>query len=70
MLAIASYEGDIEALKVKMEQRDPEAFKTTRRDSTAIVPLAGPIFPKANLMTDISGATALSEFIARFPSSR
>lgn len=66
MLAIASYEGDIEALKVKMEQRDPEAFKTSRRGNVAIIPLAGPIFPKANLMTDISGATALSEFATDF----
>jgi len=32
------------------------------RDGVALVPIAGPIFPKANLMTELSGATALSVF--------
>ena len=36
--------------------------RATIRDGVALVPLSGPIFPKANLMTDLSGATALSRF--------
>lgn len=66
MIAIASYEGDLEALQTKLEARDPEAYKTTRRGNVAIIPLAGPIFPKANLLTQMSGATALSQFAMDF----
>ena len=66
MIAIASYEGDIEALQTKLESRDFDSFQTTRRGDLAIIPLAGPIFPKANMMTDISGATALSQFAVDF----
>ena len=66
MIAIASYEGDVGALQTKLESRDPDSFKSTRRGDLAIIPLAGPIFPKANMMTDISGATALSQFALDF----
>jgi ClpP class serine protease len=66
MLAIASYEGDLEALQTKMESRDGDSFKARRRENVAIIPLYGPIFPKANLITDISGATALSQFALDF----
>ncbi len=66
MIAIASYEGDLEALQTKLEARDPDAYKTSRRGNVAIIPLAGPIFPKANLITEMSGATALSQFALDF----
>lgn len=66
MIAIASYGGDFEALQTKLESRDPEAYKTRRRGNVAIIPLAGPIFPKANLVTEMSGATALSQFALDF----
>jgi ClpP class serine protease len=66
MIAIASYEGDIGALQTKLESRLPDSFNATRRDNVAIISLSGPIFPKANLMTEISGATALSQFALDF----
>jgi len=66
MIAIASYEGDLEALQTKLESRDPDSYQTTRRGNVAIIPLSGPIFPKANLLTQMSGATALSQFALDF----
>lgn len=33
------------------------------RDGVAIIPLIGPIFPRANMMTEMSGATSLDIFI-------
>ena len=62
MVAIASYEGDIEALKTKIDARMDGAVRATQRGNVAIIPVAGPIFPKANLMTEISGATSLEGF--------
>lgn len=62
MIAIASYEGDIEALKTKMESRMDGAIKATQRGNVAVLSLNGPIFPKANMMTEISGATSLETF--------
>lgn len=34
--------------------------------SVAVLPLAGSIFPKANMMTEMSGATSLQSWLARF----
>lgn len=62
MVAIASYEGDIEALRTKIDARMDGAVRATQRGNVAIIPVAGPIFPKANLMTEISGATSLEGF--------
>lgn len=62
MVAIASYEGDIEALRTKIDARMDGTVRATQRGSVAIIPVAGPIFPKANLMTEISGATSLEGF--------
>jgi len=66
MIAIASYEGDVEALKTKLEAKYEDGMTATVREDVAIVPLEGPIFPKANLMTEMSGATALSKFAVDF----
>jgi len=37
-----------------------------RRGTTAIIPIQGPIFPKANLMTDFCGATSLENIMGDF----
>lgn len=40
------------------------------RDGIAIIPVAGPIFRYANLFTEFSGATALSDFAANLAAAR
>lgn len=35
--------------------------KATMMDGVALIPMLGPIFPRANMMTDISGATSLTD---------
>lgn len=40
------------------------------RDGVAIIPVAGPIFRYANLFTEFSGATALSDFAANLAAAR
>ena len=46
-----------------LETRAANALKNTRtmtvRDGVAVLPIRGPIFPRANMMTDMSGATSL-----------
>ena len=44
-------------------RRDPEPQIS---DGVAVLPLHGPIFPKANLMTKSSGATSAEEFASAF----
>lgn len=67
LYAIASRDiSDISAVKSIMESRHPDALVATVRGNVGIVPVTGPIFPKANLMTEISGATALSKVALDF----
>lgn len=40
------------------------------RDGVAIIPIAGPIFRAANLFTEFSGATALSDFAVNLAAAR
>jgi ClpP class serine protease len=54
---------DPEALAALTGQPLGNTRTVTVQDGIAIVPLTGPIFPKANMMTDISGATSLELFI-------
>jgi len=42
--------------------------ETRRSHAVGILPLHGPIFPKANLMTEMSGATSLEQFRSEFRS--
>lgn len=51
---------DIQTLDVKTGEPFEHSYTATQRGSTAVIPIEGPIFPKANLMTEMSGATALS----------
>lgn len=62
LLEIAARENlpaDIEALRREMgrplEGARGEAYT---RDGVAVIPVTGPIFPRANLMTELSGATS------------
>ena len=58
---IANREGDLEAVQKRLADPLVGTEKATVRDGVAIIPISGPIFPKANLMTQISGATAISQ---------
>lgn len=54
----------IEAVEARLGRPLQNTRQVTLRDSTAIVPITGPIFRYANLFTEISGATSL-EVLAR-----
>jgi len=60
--AIANREHDFEAV---LKQRG-EPMKNTRtvekRGNVAVIPLMGVLFPRANMMTELSGATSLQMF--------
>lgn len=51
-----------DALATRADARLPGATRATLRDGVAVVPVSGPIFRYANLMTDMSGATSLATF--------
>ena len=52
----------VEALARRFGRPLEGTQRATIRDGVALVPVSGPIFPKANVLTDYSGATALSQF--------
>jgi len=58
--AIARREnGPVEAVEARLGRPLQNARTVTTRGSVAIVPVTGPVFRYANLMTEISGATSL-----------
>lgn len=64
VLAVAQRQTeDLAALATKLGRPLDNTRTVTMRGSVAVIPLSGPIFPKANLMTDLSGATSLECFI-------
>ena len=59
LLAIADRGGDIEALQTKLGSQLKDTRRASIRDNgVAVVPITGPIFRYANLMTELSGATS------------
>jgi len=64
MIEIANREVDIEAVQARFSQPLVNTERATVRDGVAIIPVSGPIFPKANLMTEYCGATSV-ESVAR-----
>ncbi len=63
--AIARREGEgVDAVEAKLGRPLQNTRKVSMRGSVAVVPITGPIFRYANLMTEISGATSL-EVLAR-----
>ena len=64
IVAIAEREVDIVALEAKLGKPLEYTYSAQVRGNTAIIPIEGPIFHKANLMTELSGATSL-EMVAR-----
>ncbi|MDX1602019.1 MAG: S49 family peptidase [Salinimicrobium sediminis] len=72
MLDIANrdnYEQHIQALQVRDGEPLVNSARATQRGNTAILPVSGPIFPKANLFTEVSGATSLEMLSRDFTSA-
>lgn len=60
MIAIAQGQGEgPQAVAARIGKPLINARKATTRGDTAIIPITGPIFRRANLMTEISGATSI-----------
>ena len=55
---------DTQALSARLGQPMDGGHRTILRDDVAIIPVTGPIFPRANLFTMVSGATSL-DMLAR-----
>src|SRR3546814_1641841 len=49
-----------------MGGRFPGSRNATIREGVGCLPLFGPVFPRANMMTEMSGATSLAELAADF----
>lgn len=60
MIDIVNGVRDIEAVRTKLSERLPGTEVAGVREGVAHIPISGPIFPKANLFTQISGATSVS----------
>ena len=58
VMAVAAREGDVQALEARLGRPLDNTRSVTVRDGVAVVPVTGPIFRHANLMTEISGATS------------
>lgn len=52
------YAGNIEALQAKLGRPLGNTMSATVRDGVAILPVEGPLFRRANMMTEFSGATS------------
>jgi signal peptide peptidase SppA len=50
----------------QLQQRDTRAKPAPRQGAVGVLPLHGPIFPKANMMTEMSGATSLEMWTQEF----
>lgn len=50
----------------QLQQRDSRVKPAPRQGAIGVLPLHGPIFPKANMMTEMSGATSLEQWSAEF----
>ena len=60
----SEYHGNLEALQSKLGRPLGNTMTATVRDGVAILPVEGPMFRRANLMTEFSGATSY-EMLAR-----
>jgi signal peptide peptidase SppA len=59
MATIAQRHGSMEAVERRRGARADDTRRVTIRDGVAIVPVMGPIFPRANMFTEVSGATSI-----------
>jgi signal peptide peptidase SppA len=70
IIQVATRQGSIEAAlagRAAYEQHSPSAGNPFAADKEiAVIPVIGPIFPRANLMTMVSGATSIQKLTAQF----
>ena len=64
VLRVALREGDVEAVARQLGRPLRNAERAWSRDGVAVLPLVGPMFRRANLLTEDSGATS-TELLAR-----
>lgn len=57
---------DTEALSVRIGKPLEGTTQASIRDGAAVIPVIGPIFPRANILTQISGATSVQALAADF----
>lgn len=69
IIAIADRESDVEALEAKLGKPLEYAYEATQRGDTAVIPIDGPIFPKANMFSRMSGAASLDVVAQDFQSA-
>ncbi len=65
----AHMDGNFDIDKLRQEAKDARRERgslPSQHGSVGILPLHGPIFPKANLMTELSGATSMEQFTQDF----
>jgi signal peptide peptidase SppA len=65
----AHLDGNFDIEKLRQEAKDARRERgslPSQHGSVGILPLHGPIFPKANLMTELSGATSMEQFTQDF----
>lgn len=66
----AEYSGNLEALEARLGRPLGNTERTTTRDGIALLPVQGPLFAKANLMTEFSGATSYDMLARDFTVAR
>jgi ClpP class serine protease len=64
IIEIAKRQTDFDAVSARKANYMDNAEKAKQYGNKAVIPISGPIFPKANMMTDFSGATSI-ESLAR-----
>jgi ClpP class serine protease len=70
VLEIAGRENPpIEAVETRIGRKLDNTRNVTVRDGVALIPVTGPIFPKANLFTELSGATSIEVLAKDFASA-
>lgn len=60
----SEYHGNLQALEARLGRPLGNTLTATVRDGVAVIPVEGPLFRRANLMTEFSGATSY-EVVAR-----
>ncbi|SMF80780.1 S49 family peptidase [Pseudobacteriovorax antillogorgiicola] len=58
LIASVNGEGDFKALEKRLGEKPKYTYKATVRDGIGVIPIAGPLFKRANLLTEVCGATS------------
>ncbi len=63
IIEIARRQTDFDAVTARKAQYMENADRAKLYGDVAVIPISGPIFPKANIMTDFSGATSIEMLV-------